>query len=68
MILHFTFHYDISKLVTGLSIVGAAVALATKESLENLIASFIIFSINLLQQATWLKCRALPAMLKNRFA
>jgi MscS family membrane protein len=43
MILHFTFHYDISKLVTGLSIVGAAVALATKESLENLIASFIIF-------------------------
>lgn len=43
MILNFTFHYDISKLVTGLSIVGAAVALATKESLENLIASFIIF-------------------------
>ena len=31
MILHFTFHYDISKLVTGLSIVGAAVALATKK-------------------------------------
>lgn len=43
MIMQFTFHYDISKLVTGLSIVGAAVALATKESLENLIASFIIF-------------------------
>lgn len=43
LILRFTFHYDISKLVTGLSIVGAAIALATKESLENLIASFIIF-------------------------
>ena len=43
LILRFTFHYDIGKLVTGLSIVGAAVALATKESLENLIASFIIF-------------------------
>lgn len=43
LIMQFTFHYDISKLVTGLSIVGAAVALATKESLENLIASFIIF-------------------------
>jgi len=43
LILNFTFHYDVSKLVTGLSIVGAAIALATKESLENLIASFIIF-------------------------
>jgi MscS family membrane protein len=43
LILRFTFSYDISKLITGLSIVGAAVALATKESLENLIASFIIF-------------------------
>ena len=43
LILRFVFNYDISKLVTGLSIVGAAVALATKESLENLIASFIIF-------------------------
>ncbi|MEP6844904.1 MAG: mechanosensitive ion channel domain-containing protein [Panacibacter sp.] len=43
LIMRFTFHYDISKLVTGLSIVGAAIALATKESLENLIASFIIF-------------------------
>ena len=43
LILRFVFGYDISKLITGLSIVGAAVALATKESLENLIASFIIF-------------------------
>jgi MscS family membrane protein len=43
LILRFTFSYDISKLITGLSIVGAAIALATKESLENLIASFIIF-------------------------
>ncbi len=43
LILRFVFNYDISKLVTGLSIVGAALALATKESLENLIASFIIF-------------------------
>lgn len=43
LLLRFVFNYDISKLVTGLSIVGAALALATKESLENLIASFIIF-------------------------
>src|SRR4051794_23725012 len=43
LLLRFAFSYDISKLITGLSIVGAAIALATKESLENLIASFIIF-------------------------
>jgi MscS family membrane protein len=43
LILKFSFHYNISNLLTGLSIVGAAIALGTKESLENLIASFIIF-------------------------
>jgi MscS family membrane protein len=43
MILHFAFSFNIGNLVTGLSIVGAAIALALRESLENLIASFIIF-------------------------
>ena len=43
MILKFTFGYKISNLLTGLSLVGAAIALALRESLENLIASFIIF-------------------------
>ncbi len=43
LVLRFGFNKDIGNLVTGLSIVGAAIALATKESLENLIASFIIF-------------------------
>ncbi len=33
----------VGPLLTGLSIVGAALALAAKESLENLIASFVIF-------------------------
>jgi MscS family membrane protein len=37
------FNQDIGSLLTGLSIVGAALALAAKESIENLIASFIIF-------------------------
>lgn len=37
------FHQNIGNLLTGLSIVGAALALAAKESLENLISSFIIF-------------------------
>ncbi len=37
------FNQPIGTLLTSLSIVGAAIALAAKESLENLIASFIIF-------------------------
>lgn len=37
------FSQPIGNLLTSLSIVGAVVALAAKESLENLIASFIIF-------------------------
>lgn len=43
MILKFAFGFDVGNLLTGLSIVGAAIALALRESLENLIASFIIF-------------------------
>lgn len=43
LVLHFSFNYNVSSLLTGLSIVGAAIALALKESLENLIASFVIF-------------------------
>lgn len=43
LLLRFSFHQDVSNLLTGLSIVGAAIALATRESMENLIASFIIF-------------------------
>lgn len=43
MILKFALHYEIGNLFTGLSIATAAIALSTRESLENLIASFIIF-------------------------
>jgi MscS family membrane protein len=43
LILKFAFGYPVGNLVTGLSIATAAIALATRESLENLIASFIIF-------------------------
>lgn len=43
LVLSFVFGFNIGSLVTGLSIVGAAIALALRESLENLIASFIIF-------------------------
>jgi MscS family membrane protein len=43
MILKFGFNFRITSLITGLSLAGAAIALATRESIENLIASFIIF-------------------------
>lgn len=43
VILQFVFNRDVRVLLQGLTIIGAAVALAAKESLENLIASFIIF-------------------------
>ena len=43
LILKFSFGFPLSNVFTGLSIVGAALALAFRESLENLIASFIIF-------------------------
>ncbi len=43
MVTRFVFHFYVTNLITGLSIVTAAIALATRESLENLIASFIIF-------------------------
>ncbi len=43
MILHYVFNENIGNLVTSLSIVGAAIALSMRESLENIIASFIIF-------------------------
>ncbi len=43
LLIKVVFNQNIGSLLTGLSIVGAAMALAAKESLENLIASFIIF-------------------------
>jgi MscS family membrane protein len=43
LILNFSFGLHIGNVLTGLSIVGAALALSARESLENLIASFIIF-------------------------
>ena len=43
LIIKACFNQPLGSLLTGLSIVGAALALGAKESLENLIASFIIF-------------------------
>ncbi|MET0241932.1 MAG: mechanosensitive ion channel domain-containing protein [Flavitalea sp.] len=43
LIMKYAFGFPISNLITGLSIATAAIALSLRESMENLIASFIIF-------------------------
>ena len=43
MVLGMAFGLEVSKVWTGLGLAGAALALSLKESIENLIASFIIF-------------------------
>ena len=43
MVLALAFNVEVTKLTAGLGLAGAALALAAKESVENLIASFIIF-------------------------
>ena len=43
MILDSAFHVDVDKILASLGLAGAALALAAKESIENLIASFVIF-------------------------
>ncbi len=43
MVLGIAFNVEVGQFWTGLGIAGAALALATKESIENLIGSFIIF-------------------------
>jgi MscS family membrane protein len=43
MILNFSFKVEVTSILASLGLAGAALALAAKESIENLIASFIIF-------------------------
>ncbi|HVS95247.1 MAG TPA: mechanosensitive ion channel domain-containing protein [Puia sp.] len=43
MVLAEAFRVDVTTLLTPLGLAGAAIALAAKESIENLIASFVIF-------------------------
>jgi MscS family membrane protein len=43
LILNKAFGVDVGNIVSGLGLAGAALALAAKESIENLIASFVIF-------------------------
>jgi len=59
------FNQPIGNLLTSLSIVGAVVALAAKESLENLIASFIIFFDKPFATGDVLKVNAVTGMVEK---
>jgi MscS family membrane protein len=43
LVLHSAFSVNVTSILASLGLAGAALALAAKESLENLIASFVIF-------------------------
>jgi MscS family membrane protein len=43
LVLHSAFSVNVTNILASLGLAGAALALAAKESLENLIASFVIF-------------------------
>lgn len=65
LVLRFVFNYNISSLITGLSIATAAIALATKESLENLIASFIIFFDKPFTAGDWVKVQSVSGTIER---
>jgi MscS family membrane protein len=65
LMLNQAFGYDISSLLTGLSIVGAALALAFRESLENLIASFVIFFDRPFQAGDFVKVQSVAGVVER---
>lgn len=65
LIIKACFSQPIGNLLTSLSIVGAVLALAAKESLENLIASFIIFFDKPFSTGDVLKVNAVTGMVER---
>ena len=65
MILDEVFKVDISTIVTSLGLAGAAIALAAKESIENLIASFVIFFDKPFKAGDYLKVNAISGTVEK---
>lgn len=65
LLLNQAFGYNVSSLLTGLSIVGAALALAFRESLENLIASFVIFFDRPFQAGDFVKVQSVAGVVER---
>jgi MscS family membrane protein len=65
MILDQVFRVDVSSILTSLGLAGAAIALAAKESIENLIASFVIFFDKPFKSGDYLKVNAISGTVEK---
>ena len=65
MILDEAFKVNVSAILTSLGLAGAALALAAKESIENLIASFVIFFDKPFTAGDYLKVNAISGTVEK---
>lgn len=65
MILDSAFKVNVSSILASLGLAGAAVALAAKESIENLIASFVIFFDKPFTAGDYLKVNAISGTVEK---
>jgi MscS family membrane protein len=65
LILDVAFRVDVSSILTSLGLAGAALALAAKESIENLIASFVIFFDKPFKAGDFLKVNAISGTVEK---
>jgi MscS family membrane protein len=65
IILNSAFRVDVSSILTSLGLAGAALALAAKESIENLIASFVIFFDKPFKTGDFLKVNAISGTVER---
>ena len=65
MILDAAFKVNVSNILASLGLAGAAIALAAKESIENLIASFVIFFDKPFKAGDFLKVNAISGTVEK---
>ena len=65
IILDAVFRVNVSSILTSLGLAGAAIALAAKESIENLIASFVIFFDKPFKAGDYLKVNAISGTVEK---
>ena len=65
MILNSAFRVDVSSILASLGLAGAALALAAKESIENLIASFVIFFDKPFKSGDYLKVNSIAGTVEK---
>jgi MscS family membrane protein len=65
LILNSAFRVDVSSILASLGLAGAALALAAKESIENLIASFVIFFDKPFKSGDYLKVNSIAGTVEK---